>query len=333
MAASLADWGWDRRWAADFADGPGQGLLPARVIEEQRGLYGIITEGGERTARVLGAMRHKTAARSDLPAVGDWIAVEPVAGESAAIVRHLLPRRTKLSRKAAGTALEEQVIASNLDAVFVITAMNQDFSARRLERFLAVCRESGAEAVLLLNKLDSCSDPTPYLAEASAVSSGTPVLALSAKTGAGLNALAQWVKPGSTVGFIGSSGVGKSTLVNRLLGAPLIRTRETRSSDERGRHTTTHRQMFLLPGGGVLLDTPGMREMQFWDAEQGLNKAFDEIDALSPSCRFKDCGHDSEPGCAVKAGVQSGAVTLERLESWRKLKLELKARKRREEGR
>jgi ribosome biogenesis GTPase / thiamine phosphate phosphatase len=323
---SLEDWGWDERWAAAFAAAPGRDLLPARVFLEQRGLFGVVTAEGERSARVLGSLRHKTRDQADLPAVGDWIGVERVPGEKTMLVRHVLKRRTKLSRKAAGEALEEQVIAANLDAVFVITALNQDFSARRLERFMAVCRESEATPVILLNKLDACADPAPYLAEAQAVAAGAPVVALSAIAGTGTDVLAQWIKPGRTIGFVGSSGVGKSTLVNRLLGTNNIRTFATRASDERGRHTTTHRQMFLLPGGGILLDTPGMREMQFWEADQGLAKAFDEIDALAGSCRFRNCGHDSEPGCAVKAGVETGLVTQQRLESWRKLKRELKER-------
>lgn len=324
---SLENWGWDERWAAAFAAAPGRGLSPARVILEQRGLLGVITADGERSAKVPGALKHKTADRADYPAVGDWILVEPIAGERTMLVRGVLPRRTKLSRKAAGDALEEQVIAANLDVVFVITALNRDFNARRLERFMAVCGESGAEPVILLNKLDMCADPAPYLAEAKTAAAGAPVVALSARTGAGSDVLSEWIKPGRTVGFVGSSGVGKSTLVNRLLGAEVLRTFETRTSDERGRHTTTHRQMFLLPGGGVLLDTPGMREMQFWEADQGLAKAFDEIDALAASCRFKDCAHDSEPGCAVKAGLASGAVTTQRLESWRKLQHELDKRR------
>lgn len=328
--ARLEDWGWDEAWAAAFAAGPGRGLIPARVIEEQRGLYGIATAAGETTARLTGATRRQASGRGDLPAVGDWAAVEPATGEDPATLRHLLPRRTKLSRKAAGEALEEQVIAANLDVVFVITALNADFNVRRLERFLTVSRESGAETVLLLNKLDACPDPAPYLEQARGVASGSAVVALSAATGAGAGALAEWVKPGRTIGFVGTSGVGKSTLVNRLLGSAVIRTAATRASDERGRHTTTHRELFLLPGGGVLLDTPGMREMQFWDAEQGLAKTFDEIDALAASCRFKDCYHDTEPGCAVKAGVESGAVAPVRLEAWRKLMTELEKRRTRE---
>lgn len=325
----LEDWGWDEAWAAAFAAEPGRGLLPARIVDERRGLFGVVAADGDWKARLPGALRHRAAERADLPAVGDWTAIEPVGRERTALVRRVLPRRTKLSRKAAGEGMLEQVIAANLDAVFVTTAMNKDFNARRLERFLAVCRESGAAPVLLLNKLDQCADPAPYLEEARAVAAGAPVLPLSAKTGVGIAALAEWIRPGRTVGFVGSSGVGKSTLVNFLRGSELIPTKETRARDEHGRHTTTHRQLFLLPGGGVLLDTPGMREMQPWEADSGIAKAFDEIEALAASCRFKDCGHDTEPGCAVKAGVESGAVLAARLASWRKLREEAAARTKR----
>ncbi len=325
--ARLEDWGWDERWAAEFSAGPGGGLLPARVVSEHRGAYSLITAQGELRARLPGAMRHKSVERSSLPAVGDWIGVERLPGERSSVVRRVLPRRTKLSRKASGEHQVEQVIAANLDTVFVTTALNQDFHARKLERFLTVCRESGAETVVLLNKLDACPDPGPFLAEARAVAAGAAIVCMSAKTGARIEELSPWLKGGRTVGFVGSSGVGKSTIVNRLLGDERLRTRETRSSDEQGRHTTTHREIFLLPSGGILLDTPGMREMQFWEAERGLARSFEEIDALASSCRFKDCAHDTEPGCAVKAGVEAGAVTKERLEAWRALSKELDARR------
>lgn len=328
---SLEDWGWDERWAKDFAVDAAKGLLPARVIEQQRGLVRVATADAERPARVLGALRHQAKGAADLPAVGDWIAAEPVPGEKTLVIRRILARRSKLSRKAAGEALEEQVIAANLDAALVMTAFNADFNPRRLERFLAVVRESGAEPVLVINKSDACDDPVPYLAQAEAVAGAAAVVSISAKSGAGVERLEKWIRAGRTVGCLGSSGVGKSTLVNRLLGAETLRTAATRASDERGRHTTTHRELFVLPGGGILLDTPGMREMQFWDAERGVAETFDEIDALAASCRFSDCRHDTEPGCAVKAAVDSGAVSAARLESWRKLKRELDAKLRRED--
>jgi len=318
----LEDWGWDARWAEAFGDDAAQGLFPARLIEEQRGLFQIMSEQGVKSARTTGKMRHSAADRAGLPAVGDWVSAEAVPNEKAVLIRRILPRRTKLSRKAAGETMEEQVIAANLDTVLIMTALNADFNARRLERFMTVSLESGAEPVLVLNKLDACAEPGPFLEQAKAAAGKASVIAISAKTAAGLDALAAWIKPGRTVGLIGSSGVGKSTLVNRLAGNEGIKTAETRASDERGRHTTTHRQLFILPGGGILLDTPGMREMQFWDSEQGLAKTFEEIDALSPSCRFKDCAHAAEPGCAVKAAVEAGTVEASRLAAWAKLKHE-----------
>ncbi len=323
----LEDWGWDDRWAAEFVATSGKSLTAARVMSEHRGSYNVISADGERKASLPGAMRHKSEERASLPAVGDWLAVEVIAGERGAMVRHLLDRRTKLSRKASGETQEEQVIAANLDTVFVTTALNQDFNMRRLERFLTVSQESGAEPVLLLNKLDACPDPESYLSQAREIAGRTPIVCMSAKVGTHIEELDAWIKPGRTVGFIGSSGVGKSTIINRLLGTEKIKTNATRQRDERGRHTTTRRELFLLTRGGVLLDTPGMREMQFWDAEQGLAQTFEEIDALSSQCRFKDCAHQAEPGCAVKAGVESGAVAPARLESWRKLKSETDARK------
>lgn len=329
MSSPLEPWGWDARWAEAFAEDRARGLVPARVTAQQRGLLNVVAEAGPRTARVPGAMRHKAGGAADLPAVGDWLACEATPGEEAMTVRRILPRRTKLSRKAAGETLEEQVIAANLDAVVIMTAMNADFNLRRLERFLAVVRESGAEPVLALNKADSCPDQGRYLGEARLAAGDAAVLALSAKTGQGLELLADWIKPGRTLGFVGTSGVGKSTLINRLLGREALKTNETRAGDERGRHTTTHRELFLLRDGGVLLDTPGMREMAFWEAEQGFSESFDEIETLAASCRFKDCAHGSEPGCAVKAAIEAGDLPASRLESMNKLKREMEFQKRR----
>ncbi len=327
----LEEWGWDARWAEAFGGDAAKGFFPARLIEEQRGLFQIMSEQGVKSARTTGNMRHKAADRADLPAVGDWIAAEFPKNEKVALIRRILPRRTKLSRKAAGDVMMEQVIAANLDTVLVMTALNAEFSVRRLERFLTVSRESGAEPVLVLNKADACPDSAAFLEQARSVAGNASVIAISAKTGAGLDALNAWIKPGLTVGLVGSSGVGKSTLVNRLAGNEKIKTAATRATDERGRHTTTHRQLFVLPGGGILLDTPGMREMQFWEADQGLAKTFDEIESLAPGCRFKDCAHGAEPGCAVKTAVEAGTVTQERVDAWRKLKGEANKDYRRKE--
>jgi ribosome biogenesis GTPase len=315
--ATLEDWGWDAGWAGAFGAEPGR--LAARIVEEQRGAYRVVCAEGERPARILGGLRRRSG-RGELPAVGDWVSAEPLQGEKTVVIRRVLPRRSKLSRKAAGETTEEQLIAANLDAVFVVTSLDADFNPRRLERFLAVCRESGAEPVVVLNKLDACADPLPYLGEARLVSLDAPVVAISAKTGQGMENLAAWIRPGRTVGFIGTSGVGKSTVINRLLGAERFKTAETRASDARGRHTTTHRQLVLLEGGGALLDTPGMREMSPWEVVKGLAQTFDEIEVLAPSCRFRDCGHEAEPGCAVKAAIAGGALDASRLEAWRKLK-------------
>lgn len=317
---ALDDWGWDAKWVETFGDEAGR--EPARVIEEQRGAYRVVTGEGERPARITGAQRHKSEARADLPAVGDWVAVERLPHEKSVVIRRVLARRSKLSRKAAGETTEEQIIAANLDSVFVMTSLDADFNARRLERFLTVCRESGAEPVVVLNKLDACADPLPFLGEAKTVALSAPVVTISAKTGHGVESLAAWIRPGKTVGCVGTSGVGKSTLINRLLGAEKFKTAATRASDARGRHTTTHRQLVLLPGGGVLLDTPGMREMQLWDSDKGLAAAFDEISVLAPACKFRDCAHEAEPGCAVKAAVEAGTLDATRLESFHKLKRE-----------
>ena len=322
---TLEDLGWSESFAAAFEPHARQGLVPARVIREGRGVYGVATEDGELSAAAAGRLWHGEEGGGQ-PAVGDWVALRlPTLPEEPGLIRAILPRKSKFSRKAAGARTDEQVVASNVDTVFLMTGLDHDFNPRRIERYLAAAWESGSDPVVLLNKADLDAMLEEHVREVERIAMMVPVHAISAKTGQGIEALAPYLGRGRTVSVLGSSGVGKSTLINRLLGSDIQRTGAVRASDERGRHTTTHRELFLLPGGGLILDTPGMRELQLWEAEEGLGAAFADIEELAASCRFGDCGHSGEPGCAVEEAVASGDLALERLESWRKLQRELEA--------
>lgn len=322
---TLEDLGWSDFFAAAFEPHARQGLVPARVIREGRGVYGVSTGGGELSATPSGRLWHGEEGGGQ-PAVGDWVAVRlPTLPEEPGLIRAILPRKSKFSRKAAGARTDEQVVASNVDTVFLMAGLDHDFNPRRIERYLTAAWESGAEPVLLLNKADLDAALDEHVREVEGISLGVPVHAISAKQGEGLEALAPYLGKGRTVSVLGSSGVGKSTLINRLLGSEVQRTGAVRASDERGRHTTTHRELFPLPGGGLILDTPGMRELQLWEADEGLGATFADIEELATECRFTDCGHNGEPGCAVEAAVAGGELAAGRLESWRKLQRELEA--------
>jgi ribosome biogenesis GTPase len=329
---TLEDLGWNEFFAAAFGPHAGQGLVPARVIREGRGVYGVATGDRELSAAASGRLWHGEEGGGQ-PAVGDWVAVRlPTLPEEPGLIRAILPRKSKFSRKAAGARTDEQVVASNVDTVFLMTGLDHDFNPRRIERYLAAAWESGANLVLLLNKADLDAALEAHVQEVERIAMGLPVHAISARTGEGVEALAPYLGRGQTVSVLGSSGVGKSTLINRLLGTDTQRTGAVRASDERGRHTTTHRELFLLPGGGLILDTPGMRELQLWEADEGLGGAFADIEELAAACRFGDCHHTGEPGCAVEEAVASGALSPERLESWRKLQRELEAIRLRQDG-
>ena len=298
-------------------------LIPARIVRQDP--YSYFAMIGEATvmAELSGRFRPGGEDEQDRPAVGDWVALLPHDEGDTALIHALLPRRGGFARQRAGTVTGAQVVAANIDTVFIVMGLDGDFNLRRLERYLALCWNSGAAPVVLLNKADLSDDTQARIAEVEGVAMGVDIHALSAKQGDGFDAVEGYLGPGRTVAFIGSSGVGKSTMVNRLLGAEAMAVGAVRGDDDKGRHTTTHRELFVLPGRGIVIDTPGMRELQMWGDEDSLRGAFPDIEDLAQTCKFRDCAHESEPGCAVLAAVESGAVAADRFQSYQKLKGEL----------
>jgi ribosome biogenesis GTPase len=303
--------------------------IPARIALEHQHIYRVYTEEGETLARVRGRLRHQAERREAFPAVGDWVALTPGAAGEEAAIEALLPRTSRFSRKVAGELTEEQVVAANIDTVFLVSGLDQDFNLRRIERYLTTAWDGGARPVILLNKADLAADVAAIVAEVDAIACGAPVHAVSSRDRIGLDALPRYLGVGQTCAFLGSSGVGKSTLINALLGVERQRTREVRESDSRGRHTTTSRELLVLPRGGLLVDTPGMREMQLWDGN--LADAFADIETLGEHCHFRDCRHEEEPRCAVRAAVAEGRLDADRLDSFRKLQRELALQVRRQD--
>jgi ribosome biogenesis GTPase len=294
---------------------------PMRVAEEQRGAYVLWGESGAFAATLPGRWLHEAEGRGQMPAVGDWVLARPLPGEDRAVIEHLLARRSALSRKAAGERTDEQIIAANVDLIFVVASLNRELNLRRIERYLAVAWETGATPVLVLNKADLAEDRQALIRDIHAIAPGVDTCETSAVTGEGIDALNVALKYGQTAVFVGSSGVGKSSLVNRLLGNQAQAVSHIRA-DDKGRHTTTSRQMLIAPGGAVIIDTPGIRELQLWDAAEGLGQAFSDVESLAAGCVFRDCTHTSEPGCAVTGALRSGELDGRRLESYRKLERE-----------
>jgi ribosome biogenesis GTPase len=316
----LEAYGWGEALQQQFSTYADHNLSPARVLVQHRGLYRIIAEGGELNASPSGKLAYE-APTGSLPVTGDWVAIAARPQEGSATIHHVLDRKSAFARL--GPTGAAQVIAANLDVAFLVASLNADLNARRLERYLAVARESGAEPVILLTKADVAEDIDEQHARVEAIASGAPIHILSALTGAGLDALAPYLTAGRTAALLGSSGVGKSTLANALLGSEHMATREITDDRARGRHTTTHRELILLPGGGLLLDSPGMRELSVWGADEGVSASFEDVEALIEQCRFHDCRHKNEPGCAVRGAIEAGELDEARFQGYQKLQREL----------
>ena len=325
MAESLARWGWDATFAAAWRAEGERDLEPARVNAEFRGGYLVVSAHGELKAVSSGKLRRAVKVDGvDKPAVGDWVAITARPGEATAMIHAVVPRRTCVIRRASGRDALPQVVAANVDVVLIATALSGDLNLRRLERYLTVVRESGARAVLALTKADLADDLPGALAAVASIAGDVAVHVLSNLTGEGVEALDALFDDNATVALVGSSGVGKSTLINRWLGREHQVTKEVDDAGK-GRHATTHRELFLRPGGGLVMDTPGMRELGLFDAEDGLRDTFADVAAVAASCRFRDCRHAGEPGCAIEAALAGGTLAKDRLEAWRKLSDELGA--------
>lgn len=321
--------GWDEAWQKAFDAEASEGAYPARVILDYQHIYRLRTPRGEKLGRIEGRLRHTAASRESFPAVGDWVVARDAPEGEEAVIEAVLPRRSRFLRKAAGKAHDPQVVAANIEVLFVVVGLDHDFNPRRIERYLVTALDSGARPVLVLNKADLWEEGVADWEEMAAeVAPGVPIHPVSARTGEGLEALEAYLAPGRTVAFVGSSGVGKSSLINALAGQERQEVGEVRSSDSRGRHTTRHRELIALPGGALLVDTPGMRTLQLWETGEALDEAFADIAELATHCRFADCAHGEEPGCAVREALEEERLDPERFESFLRLRREAEARER-----
>lgn len=316
---NLSILGWNASLAATFAQSAAADLIPGRVVLEHNHVYRVLTDDSEWLAEAAGRLKFQASGRGELPAVGDWVGVRPASDGQHAVIRLILPRRSVFSRKAAGRPTEEQVLAANIDDVFLVSSLELAPKLRSLERYLLLARQSGARPVILLNKADVAEDLPAAVAEVVTMAPDVPVHAVSARDGRGFEALDAYLEVGRTVALLGPSGAGKSTIVNRLAEREVVPTGEVRDWDARGRHTSVHRELKILDRGGILIDTPGLRELQAWDNDASLEEVFADVDAFGGECRFRDCRHASEPGCGVKAAVEDGRLDAGRYASFLQL--------------
>ena len=321
----LAELGWDAFFAEGLEQWANDGLVPARVAREDRKVYLLLAGAGELTGRVSGRFAHEAEGAGSYPSVGDWVAVRLQPDERKATIHAVLPRRSCFSRQSAGGVPDEQVVAANVDTVFIVSALDggRAFNVRRIERYVTMAWESGASPVLVLNKVDVCPDVERYVDEAEAVAFGVPICPVSATQRIGVDRLREHLSPGQTAALLGSSGVGKSALMNALLGYEKQVTGEVRAEDLRGRHTTVHRELVLLPDGGMIIDTPGMRELRMLGDETAVASAFSDIEELAAECRFRDCTHQQEPGCAIHQAIGQGGLDAGRYDSYLRLQREM----------
>ncbi len=327
---NIESFGWNNFFRQHFAEYIDSGFIPARISQEHRSVYKLISNNGELTAEISGKYRYQTSEKADFPSVGDWVAVELIEDDKA-IIHNLLPRKNKFSRKVPGTNTIEQVLVANIDKLFIVCGLDTGRNPRRIERYLTIAWDNEMTPVVVLNKTDLCDDPDNEIAEAKAVAFGIPVIPVSAKTGEGIELLKENIKPTETITLLGSSGVGKSSIINAVLGEQQLKTGDVRDFDKKGRHTTTHREMILLPDSGIIIDTPGMRELQLWGDEEGLEQTFEDIEELTASCKFNDCRHNGEPGCAIAGAIDIGSLDPKRFNSYLKMQKELRHLERRQD--